>query len=52
MIDEDVYLGAMVRTSNHRLDGGRIKVRHGDTEIDTGCDKLGCWIGVSALESR
>jgi len=48
MIEADVYLGAMVRTSNHRLDGQPIRVRDGNREIDTGCEKLGCWIGAGS----
>lgn len=48
IVDEDAYLGAMVRTSNHRLDGAEIKVRHEDDEVATGLTKLGCWIGKGA----
>ena len=47
-VDEDAYLGALVRTSNHRLDRTAIAVRDGDREIATGLDKLGCWIGARA----
>jgi len=47
-VDEDAYLGALVRTSNHRLDGQQVSVRDGDREILTGMDKLGCWIGARA----
>jgi bifunctional UDP-N-acetylglucosamine pyrophosphorylase/glucosamine-1-phosphate N-acetyltransferase len=47
-IDDHAYLGAQVRTSNHRLDGQPIAVHEGDTVIDTGCEKLGCWIGARA----
>lgn len=47
-IDDDAYLGALVRTSNHRLDGATIWVRDGDLEIETGLEKLGCWIGARA----
>ena len=45
-VDEAAYLGAMVRTSNHRLDGKVIAVRDGDKEVSTGLEKLGCCIGA------
>ena len=43
------FLGALVRTSNYRLDRKTIAVRdeHGETH-DTGLDKLGCEIGAGA----
>jgi bifunctional UDP-N-acetylglucosamine pyrophosphorylase/glucosamine-1-phosphate N-acetyltransferase len=47
-VDAGAYLGAMVRTSNHRLDGRAVAVREGDSVVETGCDKLGCWIGEGA----
>ncbi len=47
-VDEDAYLGAQVRTSNHRLDSKEIVVRDGAEEIATGLEKLGCWIGARA----
>jgi bifunctional UDP-N-acetylglucosamine pyrophosphorylase/glucosamine-1-phosphate N-acetyltransferase len=47
-VDAGAYLGALVRTSNHRLDGAPISVRDGDGVTDTGCEKLGCWIGADA----
>ncbi len=47
-IDEDAYLGALVRTSNHRLDRQPISVRVGAQDIPTGHEKLGCWIGARA----
>jgi UDP-N-acetylglucosamine diphosphorylase / glucose-1-phosphate thymidylyltransferase / UDP-N-acetylgalactosamine diphosphorylase / glucosamine-1-phosphate N-acetyltransferase / galactosamine-1-phosphate N-acetyltransferase len=47
-VDSDAYLGAMVRTSNQRLDRKPISVREGDQDIATGRDKLGCWIGARA----
>jgi bifunctional UDP-N-acetylglucosamine pyrophosphorylase/glucosamine-1-phosphate N-acetyltransferase len=47
-VDEDAYLGAQVRTSNHRLDRKEIVVRDGTKEISTGLEKLGCWIGARA----
>lgn len=48
MIGKAAYLGAQVRTSNHRLDGNTVHVRLGDEDIDTGCEKLGCYIGPGA----
>ncbi len=45
-VDDDAYLGAMVRTSNQRLDRAPIAVREGADDIKTGMDKLGCWIGA------
>jgi UDP-N-acetylglucosamine diphosphorylase / glucose-1-phosphate thymidylyltransferase / UDP-N-acetylgalactosamine diphosphorylase / glucosamine-1-phosphate N-acetyltransferase / galactosamine-1-phosphate N-acetyltransferase len=47
-VDDDAYLGALVRTSNHRLDRKPVSVRVGDQEVETGHDKLGCWIGARA----
>ena len=47
-IDEGAYLGAMVRTSNHRLDQRPISVRDGVRDVQTGLEKLGCWIGAGA----
>jgi bifunctional UDP-N-acetylglucosamine pyrophosphorylase/glucosamine-1-phosphate N-acetyltransferase len=47
-VDEEAYLGAQVRTSNQRLDRGLISVRHEREEVNTGRDKLGCWIGTRA----
>ena len=47
-VDEDAYLGAQVRTSNHRLDRATIRVRTDGDDIDTGLAKLGCWIGRGA----
>ncbi|MFP1455004.1 acetyltransferase [Escherichia coli] len=38
------YLGAQVRTSNHRLDEQPVSVSSQGI-IATGCDKLGCYIG-------
>lgn len=48
-IDDDAYLGAMVRTSNHRLDHSPISVLEYGEFINTGSEKLGCWIGKGAL---
>ena len=47
-VDDDAYLGAMVRTSNHRLDRQPISVHHNGSVVETGCEKLGCWIGAGA----
>lgn len=47
-IDNDAYLGAMVRTSNQRLDRATVTVEHEGRLIDTGAGKLGCWIGRGA----
>jgi bifunctional UDP-N-acetylglucosamine pyrophosphorylase/glucosamine-1-phosphate N-acetyltransferase len=47
-IDARAYLGALVRTSNHRLDGATVTVHIGDTVIDSQRDKLGAWIGEGA----
>lgn len=47
-IDEDAYLGALVRTSNHRLDRQKVTVRDGAQDVSTGLEKLGCWIGARA----
>lgn len=41
----EAYLGAQVRTSNHRLDEQPVSVRTPEGIIATGCDKLGCYIG-------
>ncbi|HBU6133646.1 acetyltransferase [Enterobacter bugandensis] len=43
-----VYLGAMVRTSNHRLDGKNVSAFHNGVLTDTGREKLGCFIGEGA----
>lgn len=45
-IDHDSYLGAMVRTSNQRLDREPVKVLQVDKFVSCGSDKLGCWIGA------
>lgn len=42
------YLGAQVRTSNHRLDRRSISVMDNDQLVDTGLKKLGCLIGEGA----
>ncbi len=46
LVEEGAYLGALVRTSNHRLDGGTVKVMQNGALLDTGLDKLGAWIGA------
>jgi len=49
-IESHAYLGAQVRTSNHRLDKETVKVLVDGEWIDTGLEKLGCLIGArSAL---
>jgi bifunctional UDP-N-acetylglucosamine pyrophosphorylase/glucosamine-1-phosphate N-acetyltransferase len=49
-IEADAYLGAQVRTSNHRLDKATVKVMCDGKPVDTGMEKLGCLIGArSAL---
>jgi NDP-sugar pyrophosphorylase family protein len=49
-IESEAYLGAQVRTSNHRLDKATVKVIVDGEAIDTGLEKLGCLIGArSAL---
>jgi bifunctional UDP-N-acetylglucosamine pyrophosphorylase/glucosamine-1-phosphate N-acetyltransferase len=47
-IESEAYLGAQVRTSNHRLDKATVKVMVDGAAIDTGLEKLGCLIGVRA----
>jgi bifunctional UDP-N-acetylglucosamine pyrophosphorylase/glucosamine-1-phosphate N-acetyltransferase len=47
-IENDAYLGAQVRTSNHRLDKATVKVMADGEAVDTGLDKLGCLIGARA----
>nr|WP_251327587.1 acetyltransferase [Escherichia coli] len=46
VVESQSYLGAQVRTSNHRLDEQTVSVRTPEGIIDTGCDKLGCYIGL------
>lgn len=45
IVSRDSYLGAQVRTSNHRLDGKTISVLHKNNFVNTGREKLGCFIG-------
>lgn len=47
-LDEEAYLGAQVRTSNHRLDRQPVGVMHEGRVVDTGMEKLGCWVGARA----
>jgi bifunctional UDP-N-acetylglucosamine pyrophosphorylase/glucosamine-1-phosphate N-acetyltransferase len=46
IVEDDAYLGAQVRTSNHRLDRELIKVMVDGQSVDTGLEKLGCRIGA------
>ncbi|ADO47272.1 putative transferase [[Enterobacter] lignolyticus SCF1] len=48
VLEPRVYLGAQVRTSNHRLDGRTISVHVGNQIIDSGREKLGCLIGADS----
>lgn len=47
-IERAAYLGAQVRTSNHRLDKRTIEVMVDGERHDTGLEKLGCLIGEGA----
>jgi bifunctional UDP-N-acetylglucosamine pyrophosphorylase/glucosamine-1-phosphate N-acetyltransferase len=47
-IESGAYLGAQVRTSNHRLDRKNVSVLVDGERIDTGLEKLGCLIGANA----
>ncbi len=47
-IESEAYLGAQVRTSNHRLDKATVKVMVDGEAVDTGLEKLGCLIGARA----
>jgi acetyltransferase-like isoleucine patch superfamily enzyme len=50
LVEEEAYLGAMVRTSNERLDRRPISAIAGGRSVATGLAKLGCRIGArSAL---
>jgi bifunctional UDP-N-acetylglucosamine pyrophosphorylase/glucosamine-1-phosphate N-acetyltransferase len=48
VIEDEAYLGAMVRTSNHRLDRQTVKAMVGVSLHDTGLEKLGAHIGAHA----
>lgn len=45
-IEREAYLGAQVRTSNHRLDKEPVKVFVDGAWVDTGLEKLGCLVGA------
>lgn len=47
-LEDGAYLGAQVRTSNHRLDRRTVEVMAGSKRLDTGLEKLGCLIGSGA----
>lgn len=47
-VEHGAYLGALVRTSNHRLDRRTVRVLRDGELIDTGMEKLGCLIGAGA----
>ena len=47
-IERDAYLGAQVRTSNHRLDKRTVEVIVDGQRFDTGLEKLGCLVGARA----
>lgn len=48
VLEDNVYLGAMVRTSNHRLDRAPVSAFHEGKLMDTGLEKLGAFIGSGA----
>jgi bifunctional UDP-N-acetylglucosamine pyrophosphorylase/glucosamine-1-phosphate N-acetyltransferase len=48
VLREGVYLGAQVRTSNHRLDRKTVTVIWEGSRVDTKLEKLGCLIGERA----
>jgi bifunctional UDP-N-acetylglucosamine pyrophosphorylase/glucosamine-1-phosphate N-acetyltransferase len=45
-IEREAYLGAQVRTSNHRLDRASVRVLVDGEWVDTGLEKLGCVVGA------
>ena len=47
-VEREAYLGAQVRTSNHRLDKQNVKVLSDGEWVETGMEKLGCLIGAGA----
>jgi bifunctional UDP-N-acetylglucosamine pyrophosphorylase/glucosamine-1-phosphate N-acetyltransferase len=47
-LERGAYLGALVRTSNHRLDRANVSVMVDGRPMDSGRDKLGCLIGAGA----
>ncbi|MBB6217862.1 bifunctional UDP-N-acetylglucosamine pyrophosphorylase/glucosamine-1-phosphate N-acetyltransferase [Anaerosolibacter carboniphilus] len=44
LVEKNVYLGALVRTSNHRLDRANINSWNGEFYENTDLEKLGAWI--------
>jgi bifunctional UDP-N-acetylglucosamine pyrophosphorylase/glucosamine-1-phosphate N-acetyltransferase len=48
LIEHGAYLGAQVRTSNHRLDQQSVGVFAAGKLVDSGREKLGCRIGAMA----
>jgi bifunctional UDP-N-acetylglucosamine pyrophosphorylase/glucosamine-1-phosphate N-acetyltransferase len=48
IVEQGAYLGAQVRTSNHRLDKRTVEVVVDGERVDTGLEKLGCRIGARA----
>lgn len=44
-VEAGAYLGAMVRTSNHRLDKKPVSVMVDGNLVESGCEKLGAYIG-------
>lgn len=47
-IEQGAYLGAQVRTSNHRLDQRPVEIMLDGERFDTGHEKLGCLIGAGS----
>jgi len=45
LIEEGVFFAALVRTSNFRLDDRNVEVLHDGVRIDSGMNKLGCFVG-------
>src|SRR5438270_205074 len=48
-IERGAYLGAQVRTSNHRLDRRKVEVVVNGRRVDQGLEKLGCIFGACSL---
>ena len=48
IVEEAAYLGAQVRTSNHRLDGAHVSVMVDGRLVASGHEKLGAQIGARA----
>jgi len=49
VLENGVFFGAMVRTSNYRADGGNITVMLDGERVDTGMNKLGCHVGENTF---